>query len=211
LVRFFLGEANMTSLKWKLACLALFIVSTSPVPAMSQNCISHRIEGRTIILQNTCNQYVSWSMCLNVADRSFKDYPAGVIAPHGYSQYGVFSNAAFSYHFNQCVGKGCHPAAPSCNSVPQQKQGQQFQRNVQSFIQGFASAYAATHAYTPSYTTPSRPQPSVRHPSPTTQQYRAASTKSQLSSSPSSSLACPCRTVQGTCRLDASGRPASNC
>jgi hypothetical protein len=205
----------MSPNKWMLACVAVIaLVVAAPAPAVSQGCINHRIEGTTIVLQNTCNQYVSWSMCLNVADRTFKDYPAGIIAPHGYSQYGVFSNAAFSYHFNQCVGKGCHPAQPTCNPVPQHTQQQQVQRNVQTFIQNFTSAYAAAHANAPSYTPPYRPQPSVRYPSAPLRQYRGTTYKPQTGSpSPqsSSSLACPCRTVQGTCRLDESGRPASNC
>jgi hypothetical protein len=110
----------------------------SCLPAAAQSCISHRTEGQTIILQNTCNEFVSWSMCLNVADRSFKDYPVGVIAPRGYSQYGVYSNAGFSYKYNWCKGASCQPAQPTCTPAPRQPNA-----NIQKFIQGFTSAYTA--------------------------------------------------------------------
>jgi hypothetical protein len=61
-------------------CFGLVTLSSlfaACLPADAQSCISHRTEGQTIILQNTCNEFVSWSMCLNVGDRSFKAIPWG--------------------------------------------------------------------------------------------------------------------------------------
>jgi len=66
-----------------------------------------------IIIRNTCNQYVSWAMCVRVAGRSFDDYPVGSTAPGGSSQYGVFGKP-FSYQINYCVGKGCNVTQPEC-------------------------------------------------------------------------------------------------
>jgi hypothetical protein len=74
----------------KIGYAAFAIVAAVPLSPASAGCINHRVDGQTIILQNTCKQYVSWSMCLNVPDRSLKDYPAGFIAPKASSLYGVF-------------------------------------------------------------------------------------------------------------------------
>jgi hypothetical protein len=65
--------------------------------------------------------------------------PCGVIAPRGYSRYGVYSNAGFSYKYNWCKGASCQPAQPSCTPAPRQPNA-----NIQKFIQGFTSAYTAT-------------------------------------------------------------------
>jgi hypothetical protein len=104
--------------------------------------------GKTLLdalLQNTCNHYVS--MCLNVADRSFKDHPAGSIAPAGFSRYGVFSNDAFTYRYKSCKGTGCKVVAPPCDPIKQQPQ-----KHIQNFIQNFTSSYSAARGYTvPSY------------------------------------------------------------
>ena len=134
----------MLRIRWRLGSAALSaMVMIAPLAAVGETCIKHRIDGQTIVLQNTCNYYVSWSMCLNVADRSFKDYPAGFIAPKGFSRYGVFSNAAFTYRYNWCKGKGCTVAAPPCNPIKQQPQKQ-----IQNAIQNFLSGYNAARGYT---------------------------------------------------------------
>ena len=61
-------------------CFGLVTLSSlfaACLPADAQSCISHRTEGQTIILQNTCNEFVSWSMCLNVADEALTTIPWG--------------------------------------------------------------------------------------------------------------------------------------
>ena len=64
------------------------------LPQDANACVTPKIESnKAIILQNTCKEYVSWALCVRVSDRSFDDYPVGVVAPKGTSQYALFVDA----------------------------------------------------------------------------------------------------------------------
>jgi hypothetical protein len=85
-------------------------------------CVAARIEGKNerIILQNNCDKYVSWALCVRISERSFDDYPVGVVAPKGISEYGLFvsHDARVSVKMDQCDVKGCKVIQPRCVDPP---------------------------------------------------------------------------------------------
>ena len=94
---------------------ALLLFAWLPQPANA--CITPRIEdNKVIVLQNTCKEYVSWALCVRVSERSFDDYPVGVVAPKGTSQYGLFvsPDARVSVQLNWCKGRACKVIQPRC-------------------------------------------------------------------------------------------------
>ena len=87
------------------------------LPQDANACVTPKIESnKAIILQNTCKEYVSWALCVRVSDRSFDDYPVGVVAPKGTSQYALFvsSDARVSVQLNWCKGSACKVIQPRC-------------------------------------------------------------------------------------------------
>lgn len=104
---------------------SILLVTSTAVPSAAQACITRRVEGTTIVLINTCGQYVSWAMCVRVSGRGFDDYPVGVVAPKGSSRYGLYidANVAFTSEVAWCRGKGCKLIQPRC-SDPKPRQDQ---------------------------------------------------------------------------------------
>ena len=90
-----------------------FLASLASSSIASAACLSATDTGDRITLKNSCNQYVSWAMCVRVAGRSFDDYPVGSTAPNGISEYGIFGKLD-SYQVNSCTGKGCKVSQPRC-------------------------------------------------------------------------------------------------
>jgi hypothetical protein len=106
-----------TRIQAKAATVFSTLLVTSTLPSAAQACITPRVEGTTVILQNSCNQYVSWALCIRVSGRQFDDYPVGSIAPKGSSQYGLFVDpkVPFSAELAWCEGKGCKVIQPRCS------------------------------------------------------------------------------------------------
>jgi hypothetical protein len=90
------------------------------LPQPANACVTPRIEdnedNKVIVLQNTCKEYVSWALCVRVSERSFDDYPVGVVAPKGTSQYALFvsPDARVSVQLNWCKGRACKVIQPRC-------------------------------------------------------------------------------------------------
>lgn len=89
------------------------IASSPIIPASS--CVSDTTSGgHTIIITNRCEKAVAWKMCVNVAGRNFRDYPAGVTASGSSSRYTLRLNPGESVRYAYNVSYDDSGAPPSC-------------------------------------------------------------------------------------------------
>ena len=98
----------MKSLVHVLIVVVAFLVTSGHANAA----LNTYTQGNTIYIQNTGSEGFYWAMCLRVNDRNWRDTPTGYTGAYSTSQYGVYTNAGYSYRISANTSQ--YPQAPNC-------------------------------------------------------------------------------------------------
>lgn len=87
--------------------------------AEARSCVSDEVRrtstGAEVVIDNDCDQPITWAMCIHVSERQFTDFPRGVTAPGGISRYSVWmtQGSGLDYEYNYRFGRNVPVAAPN--------------------------------------------------------------------------------------------------